>query len=189
DAEIRRRGTTEHGKREIRRDGLDPPLEVTLVLLLGVGDPAERTPEVDPDPVRRGGAVNAGPQAGIIEGEPSGDESELAEPIELASGLGRHPGSRLEVVDLRGDLAAEWRRVEPIDALDRRVTCPETDSERVTAGPDRGDRTDPGDPDATALLAHAGGFVAAGAADSTDAAASTDDAGSAGLASASAIAR
>ena len=31
--------------------GLDPALEVALVLLLGVGDPAERAAEVDPDPL------------------------------------------------------------------------------------------------------------------------------------------
>ena len=67
-----------------------------------------------------GGAVLARPEARVVERELARDHAELAEPVELAGGLGRHPGERIEVVDLRGDLAPERGRVEPVDPLDRR---------------------------------------------------------------------
>ena len=57
DAEVGRRRAAEDREREVRGDLPDAPLEVALVLLLGVGDPAERGAEVDPDPLRVGGAV------------------------------------------------------------------------------------------------------------------------------------
>ena len=52
DAEVGRRRAAEDGQREVRRDRRMPLLEVALVLLLGVGDAAERRAEVDPDPLR-----------------------------------------------------------------------------------------------------------------------------------------
>ena len=85
--------------------GWMPALEVALVLLLGVGDAAQRRPEVDPDPLRVGRAVRARRQAGVVEREAAGDQPELAEPVELAGRLRRHPGERVEVVDLGRDLA------------------------------------------------------------------------------------
>ena len=62
-------------------------------------------------PIRSGSArpVRARRQARVVEREPARDQPELAEPVELAGGLGRHPGERVEVVDLRGDLRAERR--------------------------------------------------------------------------------
>ena len=53
DPEVRRRGTTEHGQGEVRRDLADAALEVALMLLLGVGDATERRAEVDPGPLGR----------------------------------------------------------------------------------------------------------------------------------------
>jgi hypothetical protein len=96
--------------------------------------------------------------------EPARDEAELAEPVELAGGLRRHPGERIEVVDLGGDLAPEGRRVETVDPLDRGDTPSEAGAEGVDAGPDRGDQADPGDHDAAAIV-HAGVFVEIGSAD------------------------
>ena len=52
DPEVGRRRPAEDRQGEVRGDGLDPALEIALVLLLGVGDPAERAAEVDPDPLR-----------------------------------------------------------------------------------------------------------------------------------------
>ena len=52
------------------------------------------------------GAPDARRQPGVLERESTGDEPELAEPVELAGGLRRHPGERVEVVDLRRDLAS-----------------------------------------------------------------------------------
>ena len=89
-----------------------------------------------------------------------GDHPELAEPVELAGGLGRHPGERVEVVDLGGDLRAERRRVEAVDALDRGAARAQARPERVDAGADRGDQADARDPD-PASIAHVDGFVAA----------------------------
>ena len=64
-------------------------------------------------------APTAWPEASIGERQLTRDHAELAEPIELTGGLGRHPGERVEVIDLRRDLAPERRRIEPVDALDR----------------------------------------------------------------------
>ena len=75
------------------------------------------------------------------------DHPELAESVELAGGLRRHPLERVEVVDLGRDLAAERRRVEAIDPLDRRLRPPETGPEGVDAGADRRHDADAGDPD------------------------------------------
>ncbi len=107
------------------------------MLLLGVGDAAERRAEVDPDPLRMRPAVDARRQPGVVEREPAGDQPELAEPVELAGGLGRHPGERVEVVDLGRDLRAERARVEAVDALDRGAAGPQPGPERVAPGPDR----------------------------------------------------
>ena len=103
------------------------------MLLLGVGDAAERRAEVDPDPLRMRRAVDARRQPGVVERQPAGDQPELAEPVELARGLGRHPGERVEVVDLGRDLRAERARVEAVDALDRRAAGPQPGPERVDA--------------------------------------------------------
>ena len=99
------------------------------MLLLGVGDAAQRAAEIDPDPLRRRRSALAGPHARILERQLAGHEPELAEPIELAGRFRRHPGERVEVVDLGGDLRAERRRVEPIDPLDRRAAGPEAGPE------------------------------------------------------------
>ena len=56
DPDVGRRRAAEDRERERRRDGLDAAREVALVLLLGVGDAAERAAEVDADPLRLGGA-------------------------------------------------------------------------------------------------------------------------------------
>ncbi len=76
------------------------------MLFLGVGDAAQRRAEVDPDALGSGRAALPGRQPGVVEREPAGDQPELAEPVELAGGLRRHPGERVEVVDLGGDLAS-----------------------------------------------------------------------------------
>ena len=114
-----------------------PALEIALVLLLRVGDPAERRPEVDPDPLRVRRAVDARRQPRVVEREAAGDEPELAEPVELAGRLRRHPGERVEVVHLGRDLRAERRRVEPVDPPDRRPGGAQAGPERVAPGPDR----------------------------------------------------
>ena len=46
-------------------------------------------------------------QSGVVEGESPGDEPELAEPVQLSGGLGRHPVERVEGVHLGRDLASE----------------------------------------------------------------------------------
>ncbi len=125
DAEVGRRRAAEDRQRKVRRHLPDPLLEIALVLLLGVGDAAQRGPEVDPDPLRMRAAVRAGRQPRVVEREPARDEAELAEAVQLARGLGRHPGERVEVVDLRRDLRAEGARVEPVDALDRGAASPQ----------------------------------------------------------------
>ena len=158
DPEVGRRRAAEDRQREVGRDLADPLLEVALVLLLGVGDATERRAEVDPDPLRMRPAVDARRQPGVVEREPAGDQPELAEPVELARGLGRHPGERVEVVDLGRDLRAERARVEAVDALDRGAAGTQPGPERVEPGPDRGDDADPGDPDAPSV-GHGGGFA------------------------------
>src|SRR6185295_15437449 len=72
---------------------------------------------------------------------------------------------RVEIVDLGGDLAAERRRVEAIDPLDRRPARAEPGAEGVDPGADRGDDTDPRDPDGASVVAHVDGFVESAAAD------------------------
>ena len=161
DAEVGRRRPAEHGQRQVWRDGLDPALEVALVLLLRVGDATERRAEIDPDPPRVGGAPRARRQAGVVEREAAGHQPELAEPVELPGRLGRHPGERVEVVDLGRHLAAERARVEAIDPLDRRPGGAQPGPERVETGPARGDDPEPGDPDAPPV-GHAGGPIGVG---------------------------
>ena len=128
------------------------------MLLLGVGDPTQGRTEVDPDPLRRRGATQARDHPGVVEGKLSGDQAELAEPVELAGRLRRHPGQRVEVVDLRRDLAPERRRIEPVDPLDRRPCGPQARPEGVAPGPDRGDDPDARDPDPP-TVGHVEGFV------------------------------
>ena len=118
------------------------------MLLLRVGDAAERRTEVDPDPLRRGGAAGSGDERGVLERQATRHEPELAEPVELARGLGRHPGERVEVIDLGGDLRAERAGVEAVDAADGGPSRSEAGPERVPSGPDGGDDADPRDPDA-----------------------------------------
>ena len=60
DPEVGRRRPTEHREGQVRRDRLDAPLEIRLVLGLGVCDPAERAAEVDPDPLPGGGPASPG---------------------------------------------------------------------------------------------------------------------------------
>jgi hypothetical protein len=173
DPEIGGRGAAEDCQGEVRRDGLDPALQVLLVLALRVGDSAEGAAEEDPDAVLAGRAGLAGPQPRVLERELPGDEPELAEPIELPRRLRRHPGEGVEVVDLGGDLAAERRRVEAVDPLDRRAARPQTGPERVATGADRRDRTDARNPDPSPRRRHGDGFaVEAGADSSVDATAS-----------------
>ena len=122
DPEIGRRRAAEHRQREVRRDLADALVQVPLVLLLGVGDAAERRAEVDPDPLgRRPRRAAPGDRPRVVEREPAGDQAELAEPVELPRGLRRHPRERVEVVDLGGDLRAERTRVEAVDPPDRRT--------------------------------------------------------------------
>ena len=154
DPEVRRCRATEHGQGEVRRDLPDPALEVPRVLVLGVGDPAERRPEVDPDPLGSGGAVGARGESGVLERETAGDQAELAEPVQLPGGLGRHPCKRIEVVDLGRHLAPEGAGIEAVDPLDRRARCPEAGAKRGEPRADRRDQADPRDPDAPAI-AHA----------------------------------
>ena len=104
-------------EREVGRDLPDPRLQVALVLFLGVGDAAERRSEVDPDPFRGGRPVGTRGHPRVVQRQPASHQPELAEPVELAGGLRRHPGERIEVVDLGGDLRAERARVEAVDPL------------------------------------------------------------------------
>src|SRR5262249_39377843 len=134
--------------------------------VLGVRDPAEGRAEVDPDAARVRGAIGAWGEPGVLERELSGDEAELAEAIQLAGGLRRHPRGWVEVVDLGGDMAAERARIEPVDRLDRRPPGAKAGAEGVDARPDRGDHTDPGDPD-PAPFRHDDGFAVAVGADSS----------------------
>ena len=134
------------------------------MLFLREGDAAQRRAQVDPDPLRIRRPGLARPHRGVVEREASGHHPELAEAVELAGGLRRHPGQRIEVVDLGGHLAAERRRVEPVDPLDRRYGPAKTRPKRVHAGPDRRDQPDAGDPD-PATTAHALGFVCGGGSD------------------------
>ena len=107
------------------------------MLLLGVGDATERRAEIDPDPVRVGGAPRARRQAGVVEREAAGHQAELAEPIELPGGLRRHPGERVEVVDLGRDLASGTGSGRSDRSADRRAGGAQAGPERVEAGPDR----------------------------------------------------
>ena len=125
DPEVGRRRAAEHREGEVRGDLADAPLEIPLVLLLGVGDAAQRRARGRSRSARaRAPPSSPGVEPGVVEREPAGDQAELAEPVELAGGLGRHPGERVEVVDLRRDLRAERTRVEAVDALDRRARRP-----------------------------------------------------------------
>ena len=151
DPDVRGRRAAEHRKGEIRCDRSDAAFQVPLVLALGVGDPAERAAEVNPEAI----GVRAGPRrrrvgrdAGVAERELPGGEPEVAEPIELASGLRVHVVKRVEVVDLGGDLRAERRWIEPVDPLHRRSIRPDAGPHRVAPGPDRRDYAEAGDPDA-----------------------------------------
>ena len=90
----------------------------TLVLVLGVGDPTQRTPEVDAGAPGLDRPERARDQTRIGKGEQASGQTELAESIQLASGLRVHEGERVEVVDLGGDLRAERARVEPVDPPD-----------------------------------------------------------------------
>ena len=80
-----------------------------------------RAPSRGRSPTRSAAAAPARPgsRPGVLEREPAGHEAELAEPVELAGGLRRHPGDRIEVVDLGRDLGAERRGVEAVDPLAR----------------------------------------------------------------------
>ena len=69
----------------------------------------------------------------------AGREAEMAEPVRLAGGLGVHEVGRLEVVDLCGHLRAEAGRIEPIDALDRRLAGVQTGPKALEADADRRD--------------------------------------------------
>src|SRR5262249_30415848 len=100
-----------------------------------------------------------------------GDQPELAEPVELSRGLRWHPGERIEVVDLRGDVAPERARVEPVDRLDRGPGRAEPGPERLATGPDRGDDPDARDPDPTEPR-HDERFVVASSSDSRPSSAS-----------------
>ena len=66
----------------------------------------------------------AGPQPRVVHGQSARHQAELAEPVELTGGLRRHPGERVEVVHLGGDLAAERRGVEAVGSLDGRAAGP-----------------------------------------------------------------
>ena len=147
DPEVGRGRSAEDGQREGRADRPDAAVEVALVLLLGEGDPAERTAEVDPDPLRADPVVRSGRQAGVREGLPARDEAELAEPVELSGGLRVHVVERVEVVDLGRDLRPERRRIEPVDPADRRTAGPQPGPEGLDPGADRRDQADAGDPD------------------------------------------
>ena len=151
DAQVGRRRPAEDGQGQVGRHLADPAFEVPRVLLLRVGDAAERRTQVDPDPLRRRRSIRARRHPGIVECQPPGDEAELAEPIELAGGLGRHPGERVEIVDLGGNLAAERTRVEPVDRRHRRAAGAQSRPKRGNARPDRRDQADPGDPDPSAI--------------------------------------
>ena len=140
-----------------------PLLEIALVLFLGVGDAAERATRgrcrSAPASAR---PVLARHEAGVLEREPAGDQAELAEPVELAGGLGRHPGERVEVVDLGGDLRAERDRVEPVDPLDRGARRPAVPARNASRPVPIAVMTPmPGDPDPS-TVAHVDGFVGAG---------------------------
>ena len=89
------------------------------MLLFGERDATQRRAKIDADPIRIGCAGLTRPEGSVVERELAGNHPELAEAVQLAGGLGRHPGERVEVVDLGGDLAAERRWVEAVDALDR----------------------------------------------------------------------
>ena len=91
-------------------------------------------------PIRSGSAAPPAPGTSprVLERELPGDQAELAEPVELAGGLRRHPRERVEVVDLRGDLRAERARVEAVDpGLTGDRPRPQAGPEGVDAGPDR----------------------------------------------------
>ena len=122
------------------------------MLLLGVCDAAQRRPEVDAEPVRGGGAVGARAEAGILEGQPTGDQAELAEAVELAGGLGgiQANGSKSST---RRDLRSERAGIEAVDAPGRRATGSQAGPESVDPGADRADDPDARDPD-PASLAH-----------------------------------
>ena len=146
DPQVGRRRAAEDGQGERRADGANPALEVALVLLLGIDDPAQRAAQVDPDPLRARRPTLARHELRVGERHLAGGQPELAEPIELAGSLGLHVVERLEVVDLGRDLRAERARVEAVDSLDRRAAGPKAGPERRQPGPDGGDQADPGDP-------------------------------------------
>ena len=124
DPKVRRRRPTEDGEREVGRDPAKPALEVALVLRLRVRDAAQRRAEVDPDPLWVRRTAQPGRQPRVLEGEAPGDQAELAEPIELARRLRRHPRDGVEVIHLRRHLRSEGRRIEAVDALDGRACGP-----------------------------------------------------------------
>jgi len=147
DAEVRRRGATEHGQGQVRGDLPDALLQIPLVLGLGVGDAAQGRPEVDADAFGIGGPGDTGHEASVLHREAPGHQRELAEAVQLTRRPGVHPGQRIEVVDLSGDLRAERRRIEAVDAPHGRAPGTQSSAEGINAGPARGDQPDAGDPD------------------------------------------
>ena len=116
DPEVGRRRAAEDREGEVGCHLADALVEIAGVLFLGIGDATERRTEIDPDAFRAGRSGCPRDESGVVERETTGDEPELAEAVQLARRLGRHPGERVEVVDLGGHLRAERARVEAVDA-------------------------------------------------------------------------
>ena len=106
-------------------------------------------------PIRSGSAAPPAPglRPASSKARRPGDQAELAEAVELAGGLRRHPGQRVEVVDLCRDLRSEGPGIEAVDAPDGRATRPQARPEGVDAGADGAHDPDARDPD-PASLAH-----------------------------------
>src|SRR5207249_7705732 len=95
-------------------------LEVALVLDLGERDAAQRTAQVDADPLGGGCIPLARDEAGIAHRRATRGQSELAEAIEGPGRSRVHVVERVEIVDLGSNLGAERRGVEAVDPLDWR---------------------------------------------------------------------
>ena len=161
DAEVGRRRAAEDGQGQVGRDLADAPLEVALVLLLGVGDPAERRAEVDPDPlrVRRAAARPASDPASSSASRPATRPNWLNRSSWRAV-LGGIQASGSKSSTCAATCERNGGRIEAVDPARPASGRPAARPGTRRAGADRGDDADPGDPD-PASVGHADRSVSA----------------------------
>ena len=111
-------------------------------LLLRVGHAAQGRAHLDGDAAR---VEIGGREGGVAQGQVGCRPGELRESVEPADVLALEEILRVEIVDLRGDMRAEGRRVEPVDASYGGDACVQAVPEGVDAEAQGRDGAQPGD--------------------------------------------